>query len=116
MITKSNTIAGFQCPVCASIEMQELSAFAVGRGKKRIFCSRCRQPFGDLMFDGKGHYRLSAVCIDCFVPHTFEVSAHQFWHSPLYTFDCPSTEELIFAVGERVWVQEILEENFYSEE
>lgn len=116
MITKSKTIAGFQCPVCASVEMQELSAFEVGRDKLRISCSRCRQPFGDLIFDTKDKYRLSVVCIDCFVPHTFEVKRSQFWQSPFYTFDCPATEELIFVVGEQEIVQEALQENFYLEE
>ena len=116
MITKSKTIAGFQCPACGRVQMQELSAFALGRGKLKISCGQCLEPFGEMLLAGKNRYRLSMVCIDCFVPHTFEVKGGTFWNSPIQTFDCPATEELIFVVGERDQVENVLEETFYSEE
>lgn len=116
MITKSSTAAGFQCLSCGRIQMQELSAFSYGKGRKQMVCRHCGRPFGEMESDAKDGYRLTLSCMDCFMPHTFSVGKRQFWQSRLQTFLCPNSEEMILAVGEKACVAMALEENFYLEE
>lgn len=116
MIIKSSTSAGFLCPVCGGIQIQELSAFSIGRGRRQMLCRQCGGLFGELEPDAKDGYRLMLFCVDCVIPHTFSVGRRQFWQNRLQTFVCPHSEELILAVGEKACVTMVLEENFYLDD
>lgn len=116
MITKTSTAAGFQCPSCGRIQIQELSAFSFGKGRKQMLCRHCDRPFGEWELDVKDGYRITLSCVDCFTPHTFSVGRRQFWQSRLQTFVCPHSEEMILAVGEKDCVAMVLEENFYLDD
>ena len=117
MITRSKTWAGFQCPACGRIQLQELSAFAFsGSERKQILCEYCHQPFAAVTSPDRGHCQIQAVCLDCYSAHVFKVKRGAFWLESLREFNCPQTDELILAVGERERVENLLEEQFYMDE
>lgn len=116
MIIKSSVAAGFECPSCGEIQIQKLSAFLFEDGRKTVLCKRCQRPFGVWEAGADGKYRVTLLCPECMSPHAFSVPMAEFWQTPLRTFVCSGSEELILATGEREAVFAVMEDSFYLED
>ncbi len=117
MITKSKTGLGFQCPSCGYIQIKELQAFNfAGGGTYEIACENCKQTFVILVSESKENYEIRALCIDCCTAHSFKIKKGVFWKSPLKEISCPTTQELIMAIGNRENIERLFMEEFYLDE
>ncbi len=114
MITKSRTIVGFICPVCGNAQTQTASLF--DRTSRQLSCEECGNSVGEIVPAETGNCQIRILCVDCFLPHTFTVSSAKFWQSDRLLFNCPDSEELLLAAGDREAVEDALEESCYPEE
>lgn len=117
MLIKTITTAGFQCPSCGNIQCRELQCFHFGgSGEHSILCDSCGRRVAVLQRKKKGQLQLRVACLDCYDEHVYPLRTSVFWHTPLKTFRCNETEEIIFLIGEKELVKKTMQSAFYPDD
>lgn len=97
VIDKINTVA-YKCPVCGSIEFNNVSVFDFsGKRSYTIMCS-CKKGFVKIRPKTQQKCTVTMPCIACNKVHSYTLSFKAFWTKKPITFHCPSTGmDLCFA-------------------
>jgi hypothetical protein len=98
MVINSISTIAYKCPVCGSIEFNNISVFSFSRNRqKQIRCS-CTESLTEITLLRDKKVSIKIPCIACNDTHSFIIDLKKLWTKDIISFNCPNTDiELCFA-------------------
>ncbi len=90
IINKNSTIA-YKCPVCGSIEFDDVSIFDFSGKREHTITCGCKDSSVNLTMKRNKQCTIAVPCIACSETHAFTIPTNALWNNNIMSFSCPNT-------------------------
>ncbi len=98
IINRSSTIA-YKCPVCGSIEFDDISIFDFSGKKEYTLMCGCEDSSVSLTMKRNKQCAITVPCIACNEIHMFTIPTNALWNNNIMNFSCPNTGVELCFIG-----------------